>query len=207
MNILAIGSHPDDIEYGCGGTLLKYARQGHKVFLFVATHGHAGGDPNTRYKEQLRSVEIIGAADIFWGGYTDTEIPLNKELISRLEDVIKQVTPDFIFVHYPQDTHQDHRTLSNATVSATRYIPNVLFYEGPTTQNFLPSVYVDIEKTMDDKVSLLKAHDSQIGKLYHTEIEDLTIVEGLLSCANFRGIQGRVKFAEGFSPLRLFINI
>ena len=207
MNILAIGSHPDDIEYGCGGTLLKYARQGHNVYLYVATQGHAGGDADTRHEEQLRSIEIMGAKDIFWGGYIDTEIPLNKELISRLEEVIRQVSPNFIFVHYPQDTHQDHRTLSNATVSATRYIPNVLFYEGPTSQNFLPSVYVDIENTMDDKVSLLKAHHSQISKLYNTEIEDLTIVEGMMSCANFRGIQGRVKFAESFSPLRLFINI
>ncbi len=207
MNILAIGSHPDDIEYGCGGTLLKYARQGHNTYLFVATQGHEGGDADTRLEEQLRSNEIMGVKNIFWGGYIDTEIPLNKELISRLEEVIREVRPNFIFVHFPQDTHQDHRTLSNATVSATRYIPNVLFYEGPTTQEFLPSVYVDIEGVVDDKVSLLRAHHSQISKLYNTEIEDLTIVESMISCANFRGIQGRVKYAEGFSSLRLFINI
>lgn len=207
MNILAIGSHPDDIEYGCGGTLLKYGRQGHDIYLFVATRGHAGGDPDIRYKEQLDSMHIMGAKDIFWGDYVDTQIPLNQELITRLEEAIHKIEPNFIFVHYHEDTHQDHRTLSNCTISATRYIPNVLFYEGPSTQNFLPSVYVDIASVMEDKIRLLRAHRSQVPKLYNKKIEDLTIIESVQSCANFRGVQGRVKYAEGFVPVRLFINI
>ena len=207
MNILAIGSHPDDIEYGCGGALLKYAAQGHDVYLFVATQGHAGGEPNTRRDEQLKSANILGIKELFWGGYQDTQIPLNQELITRLEQVIRQTEPNFIFIHYPQDTHQDHRTLSNCAVSATRYIPNVLFYEGPTTQNFLPSVYVDIAATIEKKIELLQAHTSQISKLYNKTFEDLTIVESARSCANFRGVQSRVKYAEAFVPLRLFINI
>lgn len=207
MNILAIGSHPDDIEYGCGGTLLKYANHGHDVYLFIATHGHAGGDPDTRYQEQLRSVEILGAKEVFWGGYMDTQVPLNQELITRLEQVIQQVEPNFIFVHSPEDTHQDHRTLTNCAVSATRYISNVMFYEGPTTRNFLPSVYVDIDNTLEQKIELIQAHQSQITKLYNKEFEDLTIIESARSCANFRGVQSRVRYAEGFVPLRLFINI
>ncbi len=44
MRILAIGAHPDDIEFGCGGTLIKYARQGHDVFLLVMTEGGGSGD-------------------------------------------------------------------------------------------------------------------------------------------------------------------
>lgn len=207
MNILAIGSHPDDIEYGCGGALLKYAGQGHDVYLFVATQGHAGGEPNTRGNEQLKSADILRIKELFWGGYQDTQIPLNHELITRLEQVIRETEPNFIFTHYPQDTHQDHRTLSNCVVSATRYIPNVLFYEGPTTQNFLPSVYVDIAATIEKKIELLQAHTSQISKLYNKTVEDLTIVESARSCANFRGVQSRVKYAESFVPLRLFINI
>ena len=207
MNILAIGSHPDDIEYGCGGALLKYADQGHRVYLFVATGGQAGGNEDIRHQEQIHAAEKLGSAELFWGGYVDTQIPLNQELIPRLEEVIRSVSPQFIFVHYPEDTHQDHRTLTSCTVSATRYIPNVLFYEGPTTQHFLPSVYVDVEQTMERKIKLLQAHRSQISKLYNKEVEDLTIVESARSCGNFRGVQGRVRYAEAFVPLRLFINI
>jgi len=60
VNILAIGAHPDDIEFGCGGTLIKYTRQGHKVYLLVATHGDQGGDGNVRAKELRRSAQIMG---------------------------------------------------------------------------------------------------------------------------------------------------
>ena len=61
MNILAIGAHPDDIEFGCGGTLSAYSGAGHQVFLFVASRGEYGGDPEVRQKEQEESARIIGA--------------------------------------------------------------------------------------------------------------------------------------------------
>ena len=67
MNVLAIGAHPDDIEYGCAGTLIRYGQAGHQVFLFVMTRGEAGGDPDLRVKEQEASSHIMGAKDISWG--------------------------------------------------------------------------------------------------------------------------------------------
>jgi len=110
----------------------------------------------------------------------------------------------FIFVHYGDDTHQDHRHLATCTVTATRYTRNVLFYEGPTTQNFTPTVFVNIGSVLDKKLDALRAHDSQVMK---TNIEGLSILDVARSSAHFRGIQGRVRSAEGFVPLRLFINI
>jgi LmbE family N-acetylglucosaminyl deacetylase len=202
--ILAIGAHPDDIEFGCGGTLIKYTERGHRLFLHIMTEGGLGAETSTRVEEQMASKAILGAEDIFWGGYEDTHLVVDIELIGKIEKVIKKVKPDFIFCSYPEDTHQDHRHLSQAVMSATRYIRNVLFYEGPTTQNFKPHVFVDISDTLDKKIKALKAHKSQVMK---TNIEDLSIVEVARSSANFRGIQGRVKFAEAFHSLRLFINI
>ena len=204
MNVLAIGPHPDDIEFGCGGTLIKFAQKGHNVYLFIATSGEYGGEPEVRRQEQMESAKVIGAKEVFWGGYRDTELPLERELIITIEKVIKTVDPRFIFVNYYDDTHQDHRHLSQATMSATRYIPNFLFYEVPTTQNFNPNVYVDIQPVMDWKLACLEAHRSQVAK---TNIEDLTIMETAVSSANFRGVQGRVKYAEAFQSVRLFINI
>jgi len=77
-------------------------------------------------------------------------------------------------------------------------VKNVLFYEVPTTQNFLPSVFVDIENTIDGKVTALLAHESQVAK---TNIEGLSIVDAARSTAVFRGIQGRVHLAEGLCRL------
>lgn len=204
MRILAIGAHPDDIEFGCGGTLSKYARQGHEVFLLVMTDGAGGGNVAIRRGEQEESARILKATKLFWGEYPDTAIPLDRALIQRVEGIIQEVQPEFIFVHHGDDTHQDHRNLSTSTVTATRYTRNVLFYEGPTTQNFSPSVFVDIASALGEKIASLQAHGSQVCK---TNIEGLSIVDIARSSAHFRGIQGRVRDAEGFVPLRLFINI
>ncbi len=204
MNILAIGAHPDDIEFGCGGSLIKYADRGHHLFLLIMTEGGLGAPNRIRKAEQLDAQEILGIRRIFWGNYEDTYLEVNKDVINQVENVIAEIKPDFIFCHFPEDTHQDHRHLAQVVISATRYIRNVLFYEGPTTQNFDPPIFIDISETLDRKIKALEAHRSQIEK---TNIEDLTIIELARSTANFRGTQGRVKFAEAFRALRLFINI
>jgi LmbE family N-acetylglucosaminyl deacetylase len=204
MNILAIGAHPDDIEYGCAGTLIKYAERGHRIYLMVLTSGQEGGSSEIRKQEQENAAELMSVQKIFWGGYHDTQLPLNKELIEKIEEVLGEVNPDLILVNYGDDTHQDHRILTQATMSATRYVRNVLFFEVPTTQNFNPQVYVDISDTLERKSQVLNAHASQVMK---TNIEDMYIIELAQANATFRGIQGRVKFAEAFAPLRLFINI
>ncbi len=206
MNILAIGAHPDDIEFGCGGTLLKFANKGHGIYLYIATRGELGGDPDVRMAEQENAARLISAKKIFWGGYEDTKVPAIREVIEKIETVIDEVKPAFIFVHNSDDTHQDHRILSALTVSATRYIHNFLFYEVPTTQNFTPTVFVDITEVLDKKLELLKKHESQVDKI-NLNVRDLTITEIARSSALFRGIQGRVRYAEGFSSLRLFLEI
>ena len=164
MNILAIGAHPDDIEFGCGGTLLKYIRNGHDVYLLVMTDGHKGGPAaRSRRSEQQRASRILKPKEVIWGTYRDTELsPKMNEMVQDIEVILDRIDPHFTFVHYDEDTHQDHRALAKATVSATRYVKNVLFYEGPTTQNFVPTVFVDIKDTLDEKVQLLKAHKSQV---------------------------------------------
>jgi len=205
MKILAVGPHPDDIEIGCGGSLVKYAARGHDVFLLLITKGGKGGDEDTRYREQMKAAEIMGVKDLFWGGFEDTELAdKGNDLIHTIEGYIDSVGPDLIFVNFFDDSHQDHRTVNTSVLSATRYVKNVIFYEVPTTNNFTPQVFVDISEFLDRKIDALKAHKSQVMK---TNIEGLSIIEVARSSANFRGIQGRVKYAEAFSALRLFINV
>ncbi|MBI4400207.1 MAG: PIG-L family deacetylase [Nitrospirae bacterium] len=204
IRLLALGAHPDDIEAGCGGTLIKYARNGHQIFLMVMTEGERGAKAGIRKREQQKAAKSLCAEKIYWGGYPDAELPMDQGLIQQIEQVVREVAPHFIFVHFHDDTHQDHRNLALSTVTATRYTKNVLFYEGPTTQNFSPTVFVDIDSVLEDKIDALRAHASQVKK---TNIEGLSIVDIIRSSAHFRGIQGRVKNAEGFVPLRLFINI
>jgi len=205
MNILAIGAHPDDIEVGCAGTLIKYAETGHQIFLLITTKGEMGGEAEVRCEEQVKAAEIIGAEDVFWGGFKDTELPgEGNGIIHMVERYIREIQPHFIFVHSYDDTHQDHRMVNRAVLSAARYVKNVMFYEVPTTDNFTPNVFVDIGLVLDKKLEALKAHDSQVMK---TNIEGLSIIDIARSSAHFRGVQGRVPLAEGFVTERLFINI
>ena len=204
MNILAIGAHPDDIEFGCGGSLIKYARAGHNVYLLVLTNGEVGGNPDTRQKEQEAAVKIIGAKELFWGGFEDTQLIDNLNLILKIEGIVRKVNPDIVFLNNSHDVHQDHRAAAQAGLSATRYIKEVLFYEVPTTLDFEPDIFINIYDVLEEKARLLKAHGSQTEK---TRVENLNIVESAQSCANFRGFQGRVKYAEGFKALRVLREI
>jgi LmbE family N-acetylglucosaminyl deacetylase len=204
MNVLAIGAHPDDIEFGCAGTLMKYSDNGHSVYSLVLTGGDQGGDQNVRQREAEEAARKMGVKEILWKNYRDTELPLTKTLIDDIEQAIRAVAPSFIFVHHKDDTHQDHRALAQAAISATRYIRNVLFYEGPTSVDFSPNVFVDIKGHVDRKMAALAAHASQLEK---TNIPGLNIVDIARAVAVSRGIQARTGYAEGFVSLRLFINV
>lgn len=204
MNILAIGPHPDDIEFGCGGALIKYAQKGHSIFLMILTDGSYGGDAEVRKNEQIEAAKYIPAKELFWGNTRDTELEETRKLIISIEEVIHKVTPDVVFLNYPSDVHQDHRAAAHAGISATRYIKEVLFYEVPTTQHFEPDIFVDINDVLESKLRLLELHASQVHKV---KVENLTILESSKSCANFRGFQGRVKYAEGFKALRVLKEI
>jgi len=203
MNVLAIGAHPDDLEYSCAGTLIRHAHKGDKVFMAIVTDGHMGGEPATRRQEQLDAAKIIGAQEVFFLDYADTSFECNRDSIMRIEEVIKKVEADVVYTHYGEDTHQDHRNIARAVVPAARSVPNLLFIEGFSSQHFDPSVFVDIGSVIHQKLAALEAHASQVQK---TNIQNMSIVDIARSVANFRGIQGRVTYAEGFVPVRHFID-
>lgn len=204
MNVLAIGAHPDDIEFGCGGTLLKHSRRGDNIYLLVLTKGEVGARPSVRLKELARSAKFLKSKKIYQGNFPDTKVSVGKGLISAIEDAMKDSKAGLVFFNYYHDIHQDHRAVAMAAISATRYAKKVLCYEVPTTECFQPDVFVDIGNVLADKLELLKLYASQVNK---TRVPHLTILESAKSCANFRGFQGRVKYAEGFKALRLMWDI
>ena len=204
VKILAIGPHPDDIEFGCGGTLLRYGRAGNELYQLILTDGCFGGDPVVRRREQEEASRALNVNKVFWAGYRDTELEDGRDLIRKIEEVVRSVHPDVVLVNHPEDSHQDHRTATRATIAATRNIKEVLFYESPTSMNFEPDIFFDITDTLDEKVKLLELHSSQVEK---TNIENLKITEIAKAYATFRGVQGRVRHAEGFRGLRVLRNI
>ncbi len=200
MRVLAFGAHPDDIEIGCGGSLAVHADRGDEVYLFIATEGGAGGDPKVRHKEAEKAAEILGAREILWGGFADTHLPEDAlALLRAVEDAVRRVHPEIVYVNHERDTHQDHRALAKAVHSATRYVPTVLAYETPTTIDFAPTAFMEISAALSRKIKALEAHASQIER---TGVK-LNIVQIALATAHFRGVQSRLSCAEGFVPIRL----
>lgn len=192
MNVLAVGAHPDDIELGCGATLLAHRQRGDDVALLVMTTGEEGPqDARSRMEEQQDAAAILGAK-LFWGGFPDGAVPDNREPVDVIQAVIREVGAQVIYTHNADDTHQDHRATARATFAAARRLARVLQYEAPTSQGFNPSVYVDIDGLVEEKIDLLRAHVSQVLK---NGLVDLEAIEAL---ARYRGFQARIRSAEGF---------
>lgn len=199
MNILAIGAHPDDIELGCAGTLIRSIRAGHQVYLLIMSDGRGSGDPKMRKAEQEESARMLKVKEVFWGNCVDTQITVNQDLVQQIEAVITRVKPDEIYVNFSEDSHQDHRAVAQALVSAARNIPRVLFYEDYTSLNFEPDIYVDITNVLEEKIRVIKSHQTQTAK---RKSAGLDILESVRAIAHFRGFQGKTQYAEGFKALR-----
>jgi LmbE family N-acetylglucosaminyl deacetylase len=204
MNILAIGAHPDDIELGCGGLLLKAVKQGHNVWMYTLTRGEASGDPSQRTCEQIESAKFIGADTLWIDRFEDTRLFLNVELIRRIESVIKYSRADVVYTHPMGDTHHDHRAVAEATLEAGRFVSNILSYEIAVTKDFKPHVYCDISDVIDEKVELLSVFSSQQHKLFICS----NATKGL---AQYRALQSRlypfVTSVEAFEVLKLGLGI
>ena len=200
MNVLAIGAHPDDIELGCGGLLLKAAKQGHNVYMYSLTRGSASGDPIMRTKELMLSAEFIGAKNLWIDNFEDTKLTAGHELINHIEHFINKANPDIIFTHSSNDVHHDHRAIALSTLEAGRFASNILAYEIPLTKNFNPQVYFDISDVIGMKVELINIFWSQQSKLYLKA----NAIKGL---AEYRALQSRmngsIKYVEAFEVLKL----
>jgi len=167
LKILCIGAHSDDIEIGCGGTILKLAEQHPDCELHWVVFNAAG----------VRESEARHAADLFAGSrlkgailktFQDGFLPyIGAEVKAVFEAELKQIAPDLIFTHNGQDAHQDHRLLSELTWNTFRN-HLILEYEIPKYDGDMgrPSVFVPLEKeTCEKKVHfLMEAFRSQQGK-------------------------------------------
>jgi LmbE family N-acetylglucosaminyl deacetylase len=199
-SILAIGCHPDDVELGCGATMLAHHAAGQRTALLVMTSGERSrGGVEPRPREQAAAARAL-QAELFWGGFADCEVPPDRSTICRIEEIMAIVQPDVIYVHAPDDAHQDHRTVSAAAVSAARRQCRVLFYPTPSTLHFEPTVFVDVEPYLAGKLSALSCHESQIT----TETVSL---DAVAASARHWGAIARISLAEAFVPVRFVWDV
>lgn len=199
MRVLAIGAHPDDIEIGCGGFLIKSAAMGNEVYLLVLTLGEASaGDRGDREGEARQSARAIGAKKIWFGGFRDTRLTTGGRLINAIEEKVRETDPDVVLTHSISDQHHDHHAAGSSTIEAARHIPSILAYENPLTKEFTPQSFFDISDVINQKVDLLSVFASQKGKIYLKK-------EAIYGLAQYRALQSRLKdvrFVEAFQVIK-----
>jgi LmbE family N-acetylglucosaminyl deacetylase len=208
MNILAIGAHPDDIELGCGGLILKAARNGHDVYMYTLTRGEAAGDPNQREQELVKSSQVIGAKALWIDKFSDTHLSVNSDLINHIEIFINKAHADLVITHSLNDTHHDHRAVAAATREAGRFVPNMMAYEIPLTKEFNPQMFYDISDVVDEKVSLIELFRSQRDKVYlnASAIKGLAAYRALQSRLNFSSMLPEPVHVEAFETMKMCID-
>ena len=134
--ILAVGAHPDDIDFGASGTIAKLIKEGAEAYYLICTNGNKGSrDPRMipellsqiRKKEQLEAAKILGVKEVFFLDYEDTELENNLELREEITRIIRKTRPDIVFtidplMIYSQKlrylNHPDHRNCGQAVLDA-----------------------------------------------------------------------------------------
>lgn len=213
MKILAMAAHPDDVELLCAGTLAHLVRAGHEVAVCHMTVGDKGGtgDPaelaRTREAEARASCELLGARYV--PGFTgDLELYANADHRERMLATIREVGPDVILTHAPNDYHPDHRTTGQTVVGAYEGAldavesvaglgdAEVWYMDNLGGVDLVPDVFVDITDVIETKQAMLRCHASQISWMTQVRHTDMEYVTDWVS--RWRGLQAGFERAEGY---------
>lgn len=226
MKILAIGTHPDDLEINAYGTLAKCVKRGDEVTCASVCNGNLGHFqllPDElsiiRFKEAKSAAEIIGA-DYVCLNCNDMRLDSrNPEIQRKTTDLIRRVRPDFIITNPPDDYMSDHVETSKLVFysafasSLPHYktehpdyedIMPIYYYESAGGLGFIPDEYVDITDTYELKCKALKCHESQL--IWLSEHDGADTLREIEITALYRGMQCKAKYAEGFKYSRLHLR-
>ena len=219
MRVLALSSHPDDVELACAGTLARYKSLGHEVIICHVANGNLGHTvipPQELREIRRQEAQMAGAligAEVITCDVGDLLVYAGqKQQRDKIVDVIRTTQPDVIITHSPRDYMPDHVAVSRLVFDAS-FAASVHHYRtesqevAPLTPiyymdtlagiNFQPTEYVDITDTIELKLEMLAAHESQIKWMQaHDQIDFLEFVR---TCARFRGLQCGVPYAEAFA--------
>jgi bacillithiol biosynthesis deacetylase BshB1 len=176
MKVLAFGIHPDDVELGCGGTVILAVRQGHDVSIVDCSKGtsSSNGTPEERAAEAAEAARIMGVRKRFNLDLPDTRIQgESDDQAAVVVGCLRDERPDLVLIPSGDDPHPDHaaggrlmdRALYFSGVHGYRRarpawrVPHVLVYPGRT--DFEPHIVVDVTSVHDLKIKAILAHRSQ----------------------------------------------
>ncbi len=170
-NILAVAAHPDDIEYACFGTLCRFKKDC-SIFCYVATVGGLKdftSGPTRRLESEI-ALNLLKPKEVYWIDEIGIDYGEYSNIVWELEKIIYLNKINCVMTPSKSDSHQDHRLISDITVSALRRSnATLLFYPTLTTIDFNAKLFVDISKVFDKKKKALSFLISQKDKPYMSD--------------------------------------
>tara|TARA_Y200000002_G_C22572741_1_gene617385 strand:- start:396 stop:1058 length:663 start_codon:yes stop_codon:yes gene_type:complete len=212
--IAFVAPHPDDETIGCGGTILKYINKNYKVHWIIAT----------KPKKNLKSLKLysneIERVKKFYkffkvhklnlpSTYLD-KVPKNK-IIKKFKDIFSKISVNYAFIPYEHDAHSDHKIINESCLASLKWfrqksIEKILTYEVLSETNFnfkdknniifKPNLYIDITKTIKDKINVIKIYKSEFSS--HPFPRNIKAIK---SQGIIRGSESGFKYAEAFKIL------
>jgi len=202
--VLVLGPHPDDMEFGCLGTVLKLLEQNVEVNLAVFSMCEKSvpeGLPKDIIKKELLEVAKklkMEDSRIHLFDYDVREFPkFRQEILEDMVKLGKKISPDLVFIPSSTDIHQDHQTIHNEGKRAFKF--NMLLgYEMPWNNfNFHADLFIKLsEEKVSRKIELINVYQSQKNRIYSSP-------DFLRSLMKIRGTQVRAEYAEAFEVIRL----
>jgi LmbE family N-acetylglucosaminyl deacetylase len=197
LKVIVTGGHPGDPEYGCGGTIARYADLGHEVVLLYLNQGdppEKSGPKGIRLSEAAKACEILKARPAY-AGQIDGQAVIDRAHYEEFRRIVETEKPNVVFTHWPIDNHADHRAISLLVYDAWLRLGKnfaLYYYEvssGEDTLQFAPTHYVDITQAEPRKRAACYAHASQAPDKFY-ELQELV--------TRLRGIESGHKQAEAF---------
>jgi len=206
LRVLALGAHADDLEIGCGGTLLRLERLYGRLEVRWVVVGCAD-EARAREAERSARALLAGATvEVSLGRFPDAFFPYHGGDVKRsFEELKGEVEPDVIFTHYRHDLHQDHRLLCELTWNTFRD-HLILEYEVPKYDGDLgsPNLFVHLDEAIAERklAHVLEHFPSQAGRRWFTE--DL-----FRSLMRIRGMESNAPsgLAEGFYARKAVLDV
>lgn len=197
LQLLCLGAHSDDIEIGCGGTLLKLIDRYPNLHIYWVVLGASGNREQEASNSAFSILEQVSHKKVVISGFRDGFFPYHGlEIKTYFEQLKLDVSPDLILTHYREDRHQDHRLISDLTWNTFR--DHLIWeYEIPKYDGDLgsPNLFVHLsEEICRQKVAnLFTNFASQSNKGWFTE-------DTFLAMLRIRGMESNSpsKYAEGF---------
>ncbi len=220
--VLVVGAHPDDEVLGVGGTIVRHLDRGDSVCVLLMTDGVTArhGETEPQKSAARRACALLGVEDVRFVDLPDQRLdgmPL-LEVIRPIAAAIRDLEPHVVYTHHRGDANQDHRAVFAATLVAVRPcgehpVERVLSYEvasstewGPPCPDwaFLPSVFVNIAKTLDAKVAAFEAYrqtfESEVRCFPHPRSTEAVRIR-----AQATGVVAGMAAAEAFMLIRALV--